>query len=62
MYELAGKHPSTSLILILAVAIPNYNSLSLKGCYPCQNAVNNIRNLRKSIKLNNLSKSRLKCL
>ena len=33
-----------------------------KGCYPCQNAVNNIRNMRKSKKLHNLSKSRLKCL
>jgi hypothetical protein len=33
-----------------------------KGCYPRQNAVNDIRNLRKRIKLINLSKSRMKCL
>jgi hypothetical protein len=34
------------------------------GCYPCQNVVNEIRNLRKSIKLINLSKSqsRMTCL
>ncbi len=33
-----------------------------KGCYHRQNAVNDIRNLRKRIKLINLSKSRMKCL
>ncbi len=33
-----------------------------KGCYPRQNTVNDIRNLRKRIKLINLSKSRMKCL
>ncbi len=32
----------------------------LTGCY--QNAVKNIRNIRKSLKFNDLSKSRLKCL